>query len=294
MKSFFIIAIVSAVMLSSCSVYRNGQTPDDIYYSPAREVNSGSYVQTRSSRDDGKRYNDYSNSRSGYSAYDDFATMDDRWLMMRVRNPYRWSMFDDYTYYNSFSPIGGYYNPHFGGMGWGGFGYSPGWSFGLGFGSYSPWGFGNMGLGYGFYNNYYNWNSFYNPYYSGYYPGVVVINNKINSPGYNRTRSFDLNRYNNSNNSRIGATRPQYDNTNRIRYNNSNNSTLGGSNRRSSNSNEYYRQPSSGDRPSRSYSPSYNNNTSPSYSSPRSSGSGSSGSSGGNNSGGGGSRPARR
>ncbi len=34
----------------------------------------------------GRRYDDYSNSRSGYSTYDDFATMDDRWLMMQVRN----------------------------------------------------------------------------------------------------------------------------------------------------------------------------------------------------------------
>jgi uncharacterized membrane protein YgcG len=305
MKSIFTIAIVSAVVLSSCSTYRQGQTPDDVYYSPAREQSgNGGYVRTDNSRDDGRRYNDYSNSRSGYSAYDDFATMDDRWLMMRVRNPYRWSMFDDYTYYNSFSPIGGYYDPHFGGMGYGGFGgYNPGWSFGLGFGSYSPWSFGGLGMGYGFYNNYYNWNSFYNPYYGGYYPGVVVINNyngKTNPTGYTTRRNFDLNRYNTNNSSRFGTVRPEYNNTNRIRYNNSNNSTLGGSNRRYSNGNDYYR-PSSSDRPvrsytpsSRSYSPSSGNNSTYSPSSGSSNSGGSGGYSPSSSGGGGGSRPSRR
>lgn len=294
MKSIFTIAIVGAVMLSSCSVYRDGQTPDDVYYSPAREVNNNAYVQTQSGRDEGRRYNDYSNSRSGYSAYDDFATMDDRWLMMRVRNPYRWSMFDDYSYFNTFSPygigygygMGGFYSPY-NNFGWGG--YNTGWSFGLGFGGYNPWGFGG---GYGHFNNYYNWNNYYNPYYGG----VVIVNPKSSNRAY-FNRNFNLNNYSNSNvNSRGGVSngRPQFNNTNRIRYNNSNNSTLGGSNRRYSNgNNDYYRQPSSsGDRPSRSYSPSYNNNNSPSYSPSSSGSSGSSG--GGNSGGGGGSRPSRR
>lgn len=307
MKSIFTIAIVGAVMLSSCSVYREGQTPDDLYYSPSREVRSSNnaYVETQSDRQDGRRNNDYSNSRSGYSAYDDFATMDDRWLMMRVRNPYRWSMFDDYTYYNSFSPIGGFYNPHFGGMGWGGggFGYSPGWSFGLGFGSYNPWGFGGFGgMGYGMFNNYYNWNSFYNPYYGGYHPGIIVINNyngKTNPSGYTTQRNFDLNRYSNS--TRLSAA-PRYNNTNpnrSIRYNNSNNSTLDNSGRRYSNGNDYYRTPSrSSDRPvrtynpsSRNYSPSSGNNST--YS-PSSSGGSSGGGGSSSSGGGGGSRPSRR
>ena len=295
MKSIFTIAIVGAVMLSSCSTYRQGQTPDDVYYSPSREVRSGNnaYVETQSDRQEGRRSDDYSNSRSGYSAYDDFATMDDRWLMMRVRNPYRWSMFDDYSYFNTFSPygmggygMGGFHSPY-NNFGWGG--YQSGWSFGLGFGGYNPWG---LGGGYGHFNNYSNWNNYYNPYYGG----VVIVTPKSNRANFNR--NFNLNNYSNNNvNSRVGTSngRPQFNNTNRIRYNNSNNSTLGGSNRRNSNSNsEYYRQPSSSsDRPSRTYSPSNNNNNSPSYSPSSSGNSGSSGSSGGN-SGGGGSRPSRR
>lgn len=294
MKSGIILSLIGGVLLSSCSVYRSGQTPDDVYYSPARQTKSAAvagneYVQTQSGRNDGRRNQDYSNSRS-YSAYDDFATMDDRWLMMRVRNPYRWSMFDDYSYYNAFSPyspygMGGFHSPY-SSMG---FGYSPGWSFGLGFGSFSPWGFG--GMGYGYYNNYNNWNNYYNPYY----PGVIIVDPKTNPSGYTRARSFNLNSYNNFNSPRTGTVRPQYNNTNsnRIRYNNSNNSTLGGSQRRYSNGNsEYYSSPSNNSSPSRSYSPSNNNN---SYS--PSSNSGGGGSYGGGNSGGSGgsgSRPSRR
>ncbi len=299
-SSILILAIAGTITLSSCSVYRSGQTPDDVYYSPAREVvssrnGSGGYVESQSSRNDGRRY--YSNSRS-YSAYDDFATMDDRWLMMRVRNPYRWSMFDDYAYYNSFSPYAfggmgmfspmGFYNPY-GPLGWGGF--NSGWSFGLGFGSFHPW--GGIGGFYSPFNSYWGWNSFYNPYY---HSGVVIVSPKVNPVGYSRARNFNLNSYNNSiiNTSRP-ATRPLYNNTNSLRYNNSNNSTINNSNRRQ-NSNDYYRAPSNSNRPSRTYTPSNNRtyNPSPSYS--PSSGGSRGGSTGGGVPGGGGSgsRPSRR
>jgi hypothetical protein len=306
MKPIYSLAIAAAVVLTSCSTYRQGQTPDDTYYSPARENRSGlagggrddrdrsdyrddrdDYVDANSGRSDGKRYYD----DNEYSGYDDYATMNDRWLMMRVRNPYRWSAFDSY-YYNSFSPYGGMYSPFYSpfygssfSYGWGGF--QPGWSFGLGFGSfYNPWSYG-----YSPFYNHWNWNSYYNPYY----PGVVIINPKTNPAGYTRARSFNLNRYNGNYDNRTGEIRPRYNNSNlqynnnRTRYNNSN-SSLEGSGRRYSNSNRNSYSSPSQDRPVRSYSPSSNN----SYS-PRSSG-GSYG--GGNNNqssgGGGGSRPNRR
>jgi hypothetical protein len=278
MKSLYTIAVIGAVMLSSCSVYRQGQTPDDVYYSPAREEQSGgggtAYAPANSGRNEGKRY--YSQDPS-YSGYDDYATMNDRWLMMRVRNPYRWSTFDDYNFY---SPYNNFYSPFGGFGGWSpynnlGWGYQPGWSFGLGFGAYNPYGFGY----YNHFNNYANWNSYYNPYY----PGVVVVNPKTNPAGYTRARSFNMNRYSNSYNSGRGTITPRYNNTNygTMRYNNSNNSRVGSS-ERYMNSNNNRQRPSLNapreDRPVRSYTPS----NSPSYNSPRSSGS----------SGGGGSAPA--
>jgi uncharacterized membrane protein YgcG len=267
MKSLIIAGVLAVVVLSSCSVYRSGQTPDDVYYSPAREQKGAAYVQTDGDRDDGRRYNN----RSSYNGYDDFATSDDRWLMMRVRNRARWSVFDDYNYYSPYNS-----------WGWGGF--YP--SIGMGYGFYNPYSFSY----YNHFNNYWNWNSFYNPYY----PKIIVVNPKTNPAGYTRIRNFNLNTYNNTNFNNRAAVRPQYNNTNRPRYNynnsnsTNNNRTLGGSFRRvfsnsSTDSRGTYGQPSQ-DRPVRTYSPSSNSSSSPR----------SSGSTGGSSGGGSGSRPSRR
>ncbi|HUQ66023.1 MAG TPA: hypothetical protein VM101_07700 [Flavitalea sp.] len=286
MKTKLIAAVTAIIALSSCSVYRSGQTPDDVYYSPGRGKEQAAYVQADDARDDGKRYNN----QPSYNGYDDYATPDDRWLMMRVRNRSRWSYFDDYNYYNPYNNFG--YNG-FGGYGSYGFGYQPGFSFGLGFGSYDP-------FGYSMFNNYYNWNSYYNPYY----PKVIVVNPKTDPGAYNRIRSFNLNSYSNSNyNNNRSVMRP---NGRANGYNNSNN-TLGNSFRRvfsnsstttaprpSRGSNEDYYRSSSQDRPVRTYSPSSNSSNNSTYS-PRSNSGNSSGSSSGSSSGGSsGSRPNRR
>src|SRR5687768_9291340 len=107
MRSLIIAAGTAVVVLSSCSVYRSGQTPDDVYYSPAPEKGAAAaYVEADGDRDEGRRrYNERS-----YNGYDDYATQDDRWLMMRVRNRYRWSIFDDYSYYSPYSNW--HYNPY--------------------------------------------------------------------------------------------------------------------------------------------------------------------------------------
>jgi hypothetical protein len=283
MKTNLIAAVIAIAAFSSCSVYRSGQTPDDVYYSPGRAKEQAAYVEANGDRDDGKRYNN----QPTYNGYDNYATPDDRWLMMRVRNRSRWSYFDDYNYYSPYNSFG--YNG-FGGYGSYGFGYQPGFSFGLGFGSYyDP-------FGYSMFNNYYNWNSYYNPYY----PKVVVVNPKTDPGAYNRIRNFNLNSYSNRtyNNNR-SIMRP---NGRANGYNNSN-STLGNTFRRVfSNSNtttaprpsrsneDYYR--SSDNRPVRTYSPSSSSSNNSTYS-PSSSGSssGGSGSSGGSS---GGSRPSRR
>lgn len=277
MKSFIIPIASAVILLSSCSVYRSGQTPDDVYYSPAREQKQAiAYVPADGGRDDGRRYNDRS-----YNGYDDYATADDRWLMMRVRNRARWSVFDDYNYYSPYSSWGwGGFYPGLN-LGIGGLGY------GMGFGGYyNPYGFSY----YNHFNNYWNWNSYYNPYA----PNIIVVNPKTNPAGYTTIRNFNLNSYNNTNyNNRRGVTgRTNYDY--RPRYNNSNNNyrTLDNSRRVFSNSRtnesrsrDTYRAPSYEDRPVRTYSPSNNN----SGYTPRSSSGGNNGSSGNS-----GSRPSRR
>jgi hypothetical protein len=290
MRSLIIASLSAVVVLSSCSVYREGQTPDDVYFSPGRSNQQAAYVDATDGRNDGKRYED----ERTYSGYDDYATSDDRWLMMRVRNRYRWSYFDDYNYYNPYS-FG--YNGWGGWGGYGGYGYGGGLGYGMGFGYPGI----SLGFGWGgsydpFYSSYY-WNSYYNPYY----PKVIVVNPKNDPAGYNRIRNFNLNTYNNRsyNNSR-SVLNP---NTNgRQGYNNSNNNrSLGNSFRRlfsnsnnstvtPRNSNESYRP--SQDRPARVYSPNNNSNNS-SYSPRVSGGSSNSGGSSGSGSSSG-SRPSRR
>ena len=286
MKSSILLFTIAAATLTSCSsVYRSAQTPDDIYYSPSREADA--YVQT--DKNDGKdNYMSVDNNKPGrrYQSNDYYDNSEDRWLRMRVRNPYRWSAFDDYGY-NSWG-LNGY--------GMGGYSY---------LGSYSPYGGYGVGLGWNnYWNSYWNWNSGYNPYWSG----VVIVNPKTNPNIYNKVRNFSLNSYSNNTYSNSNA-RP----TNRAgirpmssgsyyNNNNSNSSGLGTSIRRvfsgSSNNNsnagrsrDSYYTPSSSERPVRSYSPSSSSSNTPSTttSSSSSSGSSSSGSSGGGT----GSRPGR-
>ena len=115
--------------LTSCSVYRNNPTPDDVYYSPGAPVVSQSSAQ---------------NNNSDY-----YSTPNDNYVKMRVQNPDKWSYFDDYNndYYGAYSPAGSsmYYNY--------GYVYASPW---VGFGYWGPM---------SFWNSYYSWNSFYNPYY---------------------------------------------------------------------------------------------------------------------------------
>lgn len=84
MKHTFILSVFAALLLTSCSTaYKSAQTPDDVYYSPAREV---AYVaKTTTTRD---RYQENINSQ------------DDRYLRMKVQNRDRWQGIDDYSYWN--------------------------------------------------------------------------------------------------------------------------------------------------------------------------------------------------
>lgn len=80
MKSKILIGIVSIALLASCSsIYKNGQTPDDVYYSPVREG-----VKEETKRNE-ERVN---------------TAEDDNYLRMRVRNQMRWRTIDDFSYWN--------------------------------------------------------------------------------------------------------------------------------------------------------------------------------------------------
>jgi hypothetical protein len=101
MKHQILLLAITAAVLSSCTTaYKTGQTPDDVYYSPARPQDE--YVRVD---DDEERYR-----------YDD-EYYDDRYLRMKVQNRSRWNYLDDWYSYDRYGYrynyyYGSYYNPY--------------------------------------------------------------------------------------------------------------------------------------------------------------------------------------
>jgi hypothetical protein len=85
MKPGFLLLAVAVAGLSSCATYRSGQTPDDVYYSPARPAGE-TYVQTDRDEDGRTTYNDQS--------------LEDERLRQQIRNQ-RFRNFDDDFYWNN-------------------------------------------------------------------------------------------------------------------------------------------------------------------------------------------------
>lgn len=289
MKSRILLLGAALIGLGSCStMYKSGQTPDDVYYSPA--------PQYRTASSDNNENDSYS--ENGNDEYVNVQTDQDRiayngednYLRMKVRNRAMWSTFDDYSmydrlyspyygsgfgmgFYNPYSYYGSFYNPY-------SF-YSPysyygsQWGLGLGWGGLYG-GFGN------FYNPYHS--SYYNPYYGGgyYYPGTGKPGSAARPANSYRPRTYNLERYGTTNNSeRVNnnnGNRPR-----RVFRDNNNNYVSPG---RSSSGN-YSPRTSSGsgndNRPSRTTFDSPRSSSSPSFT-PSSSGS---------SGGGGGSAPSR-
>ncbi len=112
MKNINLALVFVTVMFVSCStIYKSAQTPDDVYFSPAK--NQEEYVRVESGR---KKYN-YSDSY-----------YDDRYLRMKVNNRNQWNDLDDWfsydrysyrynyfygTYYNPYTAWHYYYNPYY-------------------------------------------------------------------------------------------------------------------------------------------------------------------------------------
>ncbi len=265
MNTRFLLLALSVAAFSSCSsVYKSGQTPDDVYYSPAKQMapagnNDDEYVNVRQQKP-GTNYQTYEQYQDSYR--------DDRFLRMSVGNPYYMN------YYNGYGGFDWRYNSYYNGFN---------------YGFTSPW------------NNYFAWNSFYNPYsigFGSYYGGGYGYSGGYYAGGYggsgtkytnyvtpiSRPRVFNVNSYTTNKSAR------SYTPVNGSYYNNSN----GNNNRyNNSNNNSYYNNSNNNNNRS-TYTPSNNNNNSytPTRSYTPSSGGGGSSSSGG---GGGGSvsRPTR-
>jgi hypothetical protein len=148
MKSRIVLLAVVIAGLSSCATYRTGQTPDDVYYSPAREVDG--YVETNR-EDDRTTYNT--------------DRLEDQRLRQQIRDQ-RFRSFDDDFYWN---------NPRFSNnWGWNSWNSPYGWNtwgsnwntWSLGWNSWNTW------------NNPYGWNTWNSPFVC--VPGTTII---IPGPG---------------------------------------------------------------------------------------------------------------
>lgn len=284
MNTKFLFLVLGVAALSGCSTaYKTGQTPDDVYFSPAKPQQEYASVENEEdsylSTDRNPRRYDGRQRVDNYDTYDNFDSYrNDRMLRMSIGNRMRLSAFDDYYMYDGFSN----------------------WRFNnYAYNFNTPW------------NSYYYWNSFYNPYnrfnfYNPYYgnvyagsvksPSIPISRPRLFTPGGYTDNSFtNSNLYLYKNAAPVSGTRPSNTNS---RYNNRNsNSNLGNtmrkifsapnesyydnSNSNRSSNNNSYTPPSrsmSSEAPVRSYNP----------------GNSSSGSSGGSSGGGGGvSRPTR-
>src|SRR3982750_3146090 len=95
MNTKIILLSLGVAALSSCSTaYKSGQTPDDVYYSPAQEKEA--YVQTEQQQD---RYQ--SNGSASPNNYDYYSYRDDRFLRLSVANRMRWYDYDNFYYYDN-------------------------------------------------------------------------------------------------------------------------------------------------------------------------------------------------
>jgi hypothetical protein len=85
-KSTFSILSLAIVFASCTTAYKLGQTPDDVYYSPARPQE-----YARQEKQDDQRY-----------SYDEEAYRDDRYLRMKIHDRRYTTLYDDYYSYNPY------------------------------------------------------------------------------------------------------------------------------------------------------------------------------------------------
>jgi hypothetical protein len=171
MNTRILLLAISAAALSSCStMYKSGQTPDDVYYSPGQE--RAAVTETIEDQNQDGKYTDQNTDVS------------DRYLRMKSSSQ-RWSAFDDdFMYWNNPSwnsqmTFNSWGNPY------GGIGYGTGFGYGSWYG----------GLGFGTFRGYPNYMNPFCPIYYG--QPVVIINPKpAGNPKANGPRTYNLNTYN--------------------------------------------------------------------------------------------------
>ncbi|MEO6722282.1 MAG: hypothetical protein ABIN67_18080 [Ferruginibacter sp.] len=113
MNTKLLLAIISVAVFSSCTtLYKSGQTPDDVYYSPARSYGDGNQ-SVREEREEQPNRDEYSNQDRAIR----MGINDSRWRYLDYDYGYNNSFYSPYSqYYSSYNygfNHGYYYNPYF-------------------------------------------------------------------------------------------------------------------------------------------------------------------------------------
>jgi hypothetical protein len=161
MQKILFISLIAAGLLSGCSaVYQSGQTPDDLYFSPGKDLSAS---EVRKQNNDEEQYQQQ------------VSTIDDRYLRMKVSNRNQWNTLDDFSYWNdmrfNFAPNYSYngFNNYYGSslhpnlnnpwnIGW-----NTGWNYGIGINPWNSCGFGKWGNQIGWTNPMYSMIVYANP-----------------------------------------------------------------------------------------------------------------------------------
>ena len=114
MKSFLPLLSLAFIFTNCTTAYKSGQTPDDVYFSPARPT--AEYVTTEKRDDPQYRYNEPSE-----DAYLRMMVHNRRWSTLDdgyySYNPYYYSYFNNSFYYSSpwnpYNYWNYYYNPYY-------------------------------------------------------------------------------------------------------------------------------------------------------------------------------------
>jgi hypothetical protein len=171
MKKLLLPMFAAALALTSCSsVFKSGQTPDDVYYS------HGANLPVREDRQASEENAD------GYQSY--WADSDDSYLRMKVRDRDRWGTIDDVNYWYGYNDPRSMWNTNWISFGMGNMWASP-W--------YNPWNTWNNPWAWGN-----AWNSWNNPWcWNRPVVGINKYPTTVNA-GNMRSGNYNYSGFNNS------------------------------------------------------------------------------------------------
>lgn len=179
MKNTLLFTLIGiGIFATSCSTaYKTAQTPDDLYYSPGKEVFAKADVKKND------QYEEY------------ISSADDRYLRMKVANNYRWNSLNDFSYWNDSRYDFNHFN-NYNTFGWNFYFWNHNWNYPIGLGNYYPG---------------YSWGYPTHTIISYYHPKVFT--GTTSESGINAYHNKNYNNYNNTS-SNFSNSKSSYNNSN--------------------------------------------------------------------------------